>query len=45
MCAEVLRTGSRGRPPKILPPGVKVRLKNKGLQFNTSSTPPYTSSN
>ena len=32
MCAEVLRTGSRGRPPKTLPPGVKVRLKNKGSQ-------------
>ena len=27
-----LRTGSRGRPPKTLPPGVKVRLKNKGSQ-------------
>ena len=30
MCAEVLRTGLRGRPP--LPPDVKVRLKNKGSQ-------------
>jgi len=32
MCAEILRTGLRGRPPKTLPPGVKVRLKNKGSQ-------------
>ena len=32
MCAEVLRTGSCGRPPKTLPLGVKVRLKNKGSQ-------------
>jgi transposase-like protein len=32
ICAEVLRTGSRGRPPKTLPPGVKVSLKNKGSQ-------------
>lgn len=32
LCAEVLRTGSRGRPPKVLPPGVKVRIKNKGNQ-------------
>ena len=32
LCAEVLRTGGRGRPPKTLPPGVKVRLKNKGSQ-------------
>ena len=31
-CAEVLRNGSRGRPPKTLPAGVKVRLKNKGSQ-------------
>ena len=29
MCAKVLRTGLRGRPPKTLPPDVKVRLKNK----------------
>lgn len=32
MCAKVLRNGSRGRPPKTLPVGVKVRLKNKGSQ-------------
>jgi len=32
LCAEELRTGNRGRPPKTLPEGVKVRLKNKGSQ-------------
>jgi len=32
LCAETLRTGGRGRPPKTLPPGVRVRLKNKGSQ-------------
>ena len=31
-CAEILRDGRRGRPPKTLPKGVKVRLKNKGSQ-------------
>ncbi|AUB80271.1 IS1 family transposase [Candidatus Thiodictyon syntrophicum] len=30
ICHEVLRTGKRGRPPKVLRRGVKVRLKNKG---------------
>ncbi len=29
---EVVRTGKRGRPPHVLPKGVKVRLKNKGSQ-------------
>lgn len=32
LCAEVLRQGQRGRPPQVLPEGVKVRLKNKGSQ-------------
>lgn len=32
ICSQVLRTGKRGRPPKTLPPGVKVSLKNKGSQ-------------
>jgi hypothetical protein len=31
-CSEALRTGKRGRPKKMLPKGVKVRLKNKGSQ-------------
>jgi transposase-like protein len=32
LCAEVLRNGQRGRPPKVLSSGVKVRIKNKGDQ-------------
>ena len=32
LCAEALRTGKRGRPAKVLPEGVKVRVKNKGDQ-------------
>lgn len=32
LCAEVVRDGRRGRPPKTLPPGVRVRIKNKGSQ-------------
>ena len=30
ICHEVVRAGQRGRPPKVLREGVKVRLKNKG---------------
>ncbi len=30
ICHEVVHSGQRGRPPKTLPKGVKVRLKNKG---------------
>lgn len=32
ICNEVIRTGKRGRPPKVLKKGVRVRLKNKGSQ-------------
>lgn len=32
LCAEPLRDGRVGRPPKTLPKGVKVRVKNKGSQ-------------
>ncbi|MEO5371595.1 MAG: hypothetical protein H7833_16115 [Magnetococcus sp. DMHC-1] len=32
LCAEALQTGTTGRPPKVLPKGVKVRVKNKGDQ-------------
>lgn len=32
MCSEVLETGKRGRPPRVLPRGVKIRVKNKGGQ-------------
>jgi hypothetical protein len=29
-CSEGVRTGKRGRPPKTLPKGIEVRVKNKG---------------
>lgn len=32
ICHELLRTGKRGRPPKVLKKGVKARVKNKGDQ-------------
>lgn len=32
LCARELRRKQRGRPPKTLPKGVKVRVKNKGSQ-------------
>ena len=32
ICNEVVRSGKRGRPPKVLRKGVKARLKNKGSQ-------------
>jgi len=32
ICHELLRTGKRGKPKKVLKSGVKVRLKNKGSQ-------------
>jgi hypothetical protein len=41
LCAEPLREGQRGRPPKVLPVGVKVRLKNKGSQAAQSGRPKY----
>jgi hypothetical protein len=30
LCSELLRTGKRGRPPRTLPKGSQVRVKNKG---------------
>lgn len=36
ICHEILRVGKRGRPPKVLRKGVKVRLKNKGDQDHKS---------
>jgi transposase-like protein len=36
VCHEVVRNGQRGRPPKVLLKGIKVRLKNKGDQANES---------
>ena len=32
LCSEILQTGKRGRPPRVLPKGVRVRVKNKGDQ-------------
>lgn len=32
ICHELFRTGGRGRPRKVLPEGVQVRVKNKGAQ-------------
>jgi hypothetical protein len=32
ICNEVMKSGKVGRPPKVLPKGVKVRIKNKGSQ-------------
>jgi transposase-like protein len=32
ICHEVIRDGRRGRPPKVLRQGIKIRLKNKGKQ-------------
>jgi len=32
LCSETLQTGRRGRPAKVLPEGVRVRIKNKGDQ-------------
>lgn len=32
LCADAFRSGKRGRPRKVLPVGVKVRIKNKGSQ-------------
>ena len=32
ICNEVVRNGARGRPPKALREGLKVRIKNKGSQ-------------
>lgn len=32
ICHEVFRSGLRGRPPKILREGIKIRIKNKGKQ-------------
>ncbi|CAK0762916.1 hypothetical protein CCP3SC1_30002 [Gammaproteobacteria bacterium] len=32
ICHEVFRSGRRGRPPKVLREGIKIRIKNKGRQ-------------
>ena len=32
LCSVTLQTGKRGRPARVLPKGVRVRVKNKGSQ-------------
>ena len=32
ICHEVIKSGQPGRPPKVLPEGIRVRVKNKGEQ-------------
>lgn len=39
ICHEVIQTGKPGRPPKVLPRGVKVRLKNKGKRTDETGKP------
>jgi hypothetical protein len=41
LCAEKLCDGRRGRPPKTLPQGVKLRVKNKGSQSAALNRPKY----
>jgi transposase-like protein len=41
LCAEQFHNGQPGRPPKVLPKGVKVRLKNKGSQAAQNGRPKY----
>ena len=36
ICHEVLKTGKRGRPVKVLPKGMVVRLKNKSSKRRDS---------
>ena len=39
ICHEVVRTGKRGRPRRVLRRGVKVRLKNKGKRAQQAGQP------
>ena len=41
ICNEVVRSGKRGRPPKVLRKGVKARLKNKGSQRSQNKRDKY----
>ncbi len=43
ICNEVVRTGKRGRPPKVLRKGLKSRLKNKGSQRSKNRREKYES--
>ena len=37
ICHEVLKTGKRGRPARVLPKGMVVRLKNKSSKRRDSA--------
>ncbi len=39
--AQAVRTGCRGRPPKVFPKGVQLGLKNKGWKSVKSHCPRY----
>jgi len=41
ICHEVIRSGAKGRPPKVLREGLKVRLKNKGSQRSKKKRAKY----
>ena len=41
ICSEVVRSGKRGRPPKMLREGLKSRLKNKGSQRSKNKRKKY----
>jgi transposase-like protein len=41
ICHEVIRSGARGRPPKVLRKNVKVRLKNKGSKSSKKGRAKY----
>jgi len=43
ICNEIVRSGKRGRPPKKLRKGVKVRIKNKGSQRSKNKRDKYES--
>lgn len=39
ICYDLLKTGKPGRPPKVLPKNVKVRIKNKGKSNRETKNP------
>jgi transposase-like protein len=41
LCSETLQTNKRGRPPKVLPKGVVVKIKNKGNKASIKKRPKY----
>ena len=41
LCSEVLHSKKLGRPPKVLPKGVIVKIKNKGNKASIENRPKY----